>query len=47
MNYRKPYLGEVGNSVEVIQQTRKTSTLPDNVCPTDNNATTNAYEADE
>lgn len=47
MKYSKPYLAELGSSIEAIQHVGKPSINLDNACPTDNNATAAAYEADE
>jgi len=47
MKYSKPYLAELGSSIEAIQHVGKGLTFADNACPIDNNGTANAYEADE
>lgn len=47
MKYSKPTLAELGSSIKAIQHVGKPSINTDNACPTDNNATAAAYEADE
>ena len=48
MKYTKPSISELGDPVKMIQHhLSKPSEFADNACPTDNNGTAAAYEADE